>query len=801
MKQQIKSSVVGLAMTKHNIMCCFAICILLLISAPAASNVLLPPNLQPGWNMISTPCDIEVADLKDILQEPDISVFSWDGDNYVPVESLKRGYGYVLTSTSPLDLLESCADVVPQNEISVTLNQGWNLVGNPFVKETTFDVLFGNYSALIDSPVFFYSQGEIEALDRKQVISPWRGYWVYLAHEQIVDLHSLPTRCESVRMELPNGRIINKNDSILVNVECDYQSVSYEITDSCQWMTVRNSKEKNIASPSFLTAEASNGYVELICRYFDISATANLFIDYDADQIESVNLHIDEAEMLIGQESNVTVLVKYDDGFSMERTADASFVSSDESIGFVSEGTIKTQAHGDFEVVASFKGVESFPVKISVIEDDVLEVNVTAQRNNIEIHEVTWVSAKYKTTMGRTGDITDKVQWHVEPQDIVTLTETTGIVHPNHEGTAIIYATYNGVRSIDIPITVGPKTLWWIEPLRFYELPCPDKSSYDMCYTNHAMHVGEERRFDSLGIGDTTIAFTNGQTGYASEYTFKWEVTDPSVLSVTSSGTVTGLKEGISGIRIYRDGVYSEWSWVYVYSDSTQQFLMLETTGMPSVVKANQGIPIGATRYSLEQSQDRIDRFTAEEVTRTATWIVSDPAIGEIRDGMFWGKAPGETQIIAKYDGNVSNGVKIRVWAPQQMSYCDANDINEALWSDGISLASLETDCHEYSQQSTVSIRYLAEVQSEHRWKATDVCLDLYIYDSGNNLVRTFQHNNCSPTPLFRRHEGYTPVYDYGALWDQKDDNGNAVPPGEYTAVARFYILYCPVMKLKFTVK
>jgi hypothetical protein len=66
--------------------------------------------------------------------------------------------------------------------------------------------------------------------------------------------------------------------------------------------------------------------------------------------------------------------------------------------------------------------------------------------------------------------------------------------------------------------------------------------------------------------------------------------------------------------------------------------------------------------------------------------------------------------------------------------------------------------------------------------------------------VKTIRDTNCSPEPLYRAVAGYTPVFEYTTQWDRKDDNGAKVPPGDYTAVARFYIIYCPVLKINFKI-
>jgi hypothetical protein len=157
--------------------------------------------------------------------------------------------------------------------------------------------------------------------------------------------------------------------------------------------------------------------------------------------------------------------------------------------------------------------------------------------------------------------------------------------------------------------------------------------------------------------------------------------------------------------------------------------------------------------------------------------------------------------VTAEYNGLKSNTITFDVWDTRTMTYCDANNVNKGEWNDDVASAMLETDCKVYDKGESVRIRYSAYL--DEMWMGyIDNCLDLFILDGNNNIVRTIRNEGCTNEPLNRSTMAKNaPVYQTLSVWDMRNDAGNAVPAGQYYAVARFSVVYEPVIRLPFTIK
>lgn len=252
--------------------------------------------------------------------------------------------------------------------------------------------------------------------------------------------------------------------------------------------------------------------------------------------------------------------------------------------------------------------------------------------------------------------------------------------------------------------------------------------------------------------------------------------------------------------------------WLIVTGDEESEFLI---TGTKWYGKALNPIKVGNKmhfssvyyKYSPaasdcldpdKNSNSCVEKFENENVSKIATWTISNDDIGSISStGTVTGISVGMTDISTTYKSLVSNSVSIEVWDNQDLISCDPDNINFAVWSSDQSEAVLETDCATYQTGVPVKIRYSAYVNSV---TYLDVCLDLYILDSNNEIVRTLRNEGCS-TESLHRSSAKSLVYQNVLSWDMLKESGEMVPPGDYFAVSRFYILWEPVIRLPFSIK
>ena len=131
-------------------------------SAPASTLVV---NLQPGWNLLAGSSGSNTGGR---------TLFGYDGTAYesVTADVLAAGHGYWCKSTS----LDTATLSLAPAPISIDLQTGWNLIGNPTSAAVSLP------SGLV---AFVFSNGSYGSTT---TIAPGQGAWVKSSVAQIVDL-------------------------------------------------------------------------------------------------------------------------------------------------------------------------------------------------------------------------------------------------------------------------------------------------------------------------------------------------------------------------------------------------------------------------------------------------------------------------------------------------------------------------------------------------------------------------------------------------------------------------------------
>lgn len=843
---------------------------------PVASKaqVSTPPGIEKGWNLISTPCDVSLSELKQKLGNDEILVFDWDGAKYNQVAAMERGRGYLLNSNAILNSSVVCKqDDTVQESFSKTFRKGWNLIGNPYHKSVVFSKMLGAASSSV-TDIYEYQGNKLRQVSLDEKAKPFRGYWIFATNDITVvypkeeangcagNVKADPSKNEKGGggkgddgkggegddvdddgagagnpQEDDDCEVVAKCDKLVIvssdktatpelyagdtlnlTANCIKGETTTDVTADSKWTVDKEDILKSGEKNGSYTAAAA-GKAIVTAEYDAFAASVTVAVKkIESNKLVKIELTAESYNLKIGAETKLKVAGIYDDGSSKDLTADAEYYSSKKSVGYVNKGTTASYCAdpngvkvpcssaaaafyaigaGDTNITASFGGLVSAAVNIKV-SDWLQKISVYTDKYSLEPHETTLLTAYGFYRSGQVVDLTKTVEWKILPDKMAAIEQSTARLTPLDLGVVNISASYEGVDSYPIAITIEKKSLRWTfiqiaedDPLVAW-LPCPNNPAFKYCYTHIGMKLGKTAPLYVYG------EYIDGSESWIDADKAAWDVTDESILTVDANGVATAKSEGLAGVRVYVDGVYSEWFWVYVYTGASKEFLSLEFSNQETIVEKGKSIDIGATQYKYDAATGK---FTASNVTSSAEWSLSDTSKGAITAGIFTGSVIGDTVVTAKYNGVTSNSTTFRVWEPSHLTYCDENNVNEQVWRDGLTIASVESDCKTYKKGSPVSVRFLAQLDATVNRRVLDVCLDLYIYDKDQKLVRTFQNRNCSPTALYKNVSGYKPVYDYTATWDQKDDAGNVVPAGEYTAVSRYYILYCPVLKVKFTIQ
>ncbi|MGD0950014.1 MAG: Ig-like domain-containing protein [Candidatus Binatia bacterium] len=580
-------------------------------------------------------------------------------------------------------------------------------------------------------------------------------------------------------------------------------------------------------------------------------------------EIQAVAITAGPTQLFVGQQESMSAVAQLSDGTTIDVTTLATWQSSDDTVVTVdSWGTVSALAIGNASITATLGNLTSTPWPLAVtglpplqkidVENasclyplanagavppavaatmppartDVLPVpNCT---DVVQIGGTLQFRAIGEFAGGYVQDITDQVQWQVTPADVGTV--VTGLFTAVQAGTAQLTASLDGVASDPTQISVVTQPT--VVAITIYAEnsgipvvsantggagtapapvasggPCvaaPSATAESVgpcCCPPPMLGVAAPCRCSyglTVLVGDQLQFHATAQydTGAWADVTNQviWQSSNPQAASIDASGVMTALQGGDTSITAALGSVASDPADVHVVDHATVQALSIYVEGQDLVVANGDQLFFHAVAG--------YDVGISREVTADATWQSSDDTVGGFdTPGVFTGRAAGAVQVWATLDGVQSNQISLQVFATSELSYCDPNNINRAVWTDNFNRVTLESDCAYYAEPGVASLRYTVSEIQPHGG-VFNPCLDLYVLQ-GNTPVRTIRNQGCGMPflgPNAPNASAETVKYQLLAFWDLKDDAGNPVPPGTYTIDGQFYLYYDPVVSLDITV-
>jgi len=123
-----------------------------------------------GWNLIGLPLEVEDASYNILFPESlEGTLYSFDG-GYTLATSLIQGEGYWLRFN---EAGSTTITGTPMNEITISLNEGWNLISGLSEDISIYSVLDPD-SIIVSGTLYGFSGGYVET----DMLVPGRGYWI-----------------------------------------------------------------------------------------------------------------------------------------------------------------------------------------------------------------------------------------------------------------------------------------------------------------------------------------------------------------------------------------------------------------------------------------------------------------------------------------------------------------------------------------------------------------------------------------------------------------------------------------------
>jgi len=153
-------------------------------------NSQYPDGIPPGhWRLMSWPGQPVNTSLAHFKLKDGHVFYSWDIEKnkyFIPdLIEVGRSYWFRHKYENPVVFSEDSSTAMPLENYTIKLEQGWNMVGNPF----SFPVQYEKDST-VDDPITWESIGEKFGVAPQNELQPWNGYAVYASAES--DLILIP---------------------------------------------------------------------------------------------------------------------------------------------------------------------------------------------------------------------------------------------------------------------------------------------------------------------------------------------------------------------------------------------------------------------------------------------------------------------------------------------------------------------------------------------------------------------------------------------------------------------------------
>ncbi|MGH7290533.1 MAG: Ig-like domain-containing protein, partial [Myxococcota bacterium] len=441
------------------------------------------------------------------------------------------------------------------------------------------------------------------------------------------------------------------------------------------------------------------------------------------------------SRLVVGQSSGAGAVAQFSDGSAVDVTWLATWTSSAPAVATIdSWGAVAPLSPGATDFTAEFGPVTSPVLHLEVVERPTLQ-RIYLQNSScyyydyprpgdaeaptgppigandiflpppdcqriVRIGKTLQFQAIGEFDTGYYDDITDEVEWRLEPAGVgtVVLGEFTAVAAGATQLRAVLGAVQSDaldIRVVSQPTVVGLSI--YASQLNYYAAdggplrPGSDVPCFECGY------------FITLLRGDTSqlAATAHYDTGEWEDVSDRvtWRTSDGAVATVDATGKLTAAGAGDGLIDAQLGTVTSTGITVRVVNEATLQSLAIYMDGQDRAIGVGEQAVFHAIGY--------YDIGFQRDLTDAVTWQSSDTAVGGFDvPGTFSGRAAGSVAITAVLGEQESSSLPIEVYATSDLAYCDPAEVNRGIWSDDFNRVTLESDCADYTLPDVVELRF-----------------------------------------------------------------------------------------------
>ncbi|WP_318467086.1 Ig-like domain-containing protein, partial [Photobacterium leiognathi] len=495
------------------------------------------------------------------------------------------------------------------------------------------------------------------------------------------------------------------------------------LTNEVQWhLSIEDIAKIN--NKGILTG-INSGNVELKASYKGIESNI-INVSINDAVLSSINISIksmlpdaSDASIYSGGQLLLAAEGVYSDGSTSPLTNGLKWHSSTLDIALINDKGVLTGVNtGGVEVKASYQGIESNIINVSITDAILSSINISiksmssdASNTSIYRGDKLSLAAEGIYSDGSTSPLTNEVKWHSSAVGIAQI-DDKGVLTGIHSGNVDVKASYEGIESNIINVSITNAVLPSIVNTKRVEVKAPYEgieSNIDNASTTDTVLSSINISIKSMSpdasgasIYGSPSIYSGGQLSLAAEGVYSdgstlpltnkvtWHSSAVDIVQIDDKGILTGVNTGGVEVKASYKGIESRIINVRI----TDAILSSITISVESL-SPDASIYSGG-QLSLAAEGIYSDGSTSS-LTNKVTWHSSAVDIAQIDEkGILTGVSTGTIDVKASYEGIESNIINVRI-------------TDAILTSITISVKSLSPDASEASIYSGGQLSFAAE--------------------------------------------------------------------------------------------
>jgi 6-phosphogluconolactonase (cycloisomerase 2 family) len=389
----------------------------------------------------------------------------------------------------------------------------------------------------------------------------------------------------------------------------------------------------NNGSKTGLATAVAAGNAMITASYPGISS-ASTQLTVTSGTLVSIAVAPPNPSVPLGSTQQFVATGKFSDGTTSDISVSATWSSSAPGVASVDKyGLATSKGTGTSQIVATFNKISGSATL--TVTPALSSIVVTPATASIPLGRSRQYVATGNYTDGTTKDLTTTCTWGSSDSTVAAISNTSpnqGLAATTAQGTTNITASYAGLTSPPVPLTVTPPVL----------------DSIAVTPANPSASIGSTQQFTATGT--YSDASTQDLTS-----TVTWSSSATSVATISSTGLASGLAAGSTTITA-ASGTINGSTTLTVIPPAT-----LAITPATTTIARGAGVSLTATATFSDGS--------TQDVTTNATWSSSAPLVARVSSqGVVTGVSGGSAIITATAStssGNISTTASITVVVPR----------------------------------------------------------------------------------------------------------------------------------------